>query len=77
MGVPELRRAILLIEDVDKHIGAMDRTLTQLLESGSLDGLKGVAVGGGACSSALCSPAARRRRAWRQWSTSSRALAWR
>ena len=35
---PSFDGAILLIEDVDKHIGAMDRTLTQLLESGSLDG---------------------------------------
>ena len=42
---PSFDGAILLIEDVDKHIGAMDRTLTQLLESGSLDGLRGVAVG--------------------------------
>ncbi len=42
---PSFDGAILLIEDVDKYIGAMDRTLTQLLESGCLDGLMGVAVG--------------------------------
>lgn len=42
---PSFDGTILLIEDVDKHIGAMDRTLTQLLESGCLDGLSGVAVG--------------------------------
>lgn len=32
------------MEDIDKGIGATDRTLTQLLESGHLDGIKGVAV---------------------------------
>lgn len=42
---PSFDGAILLIEDVDKHIGALDRTLTQLLESGCLEGLRGVAVG--------------------------------
>ncbi len=42
---PSFDGAILLIEDVDKHIGAMDRTLTQLRESGRLAGLRGVAVG--------------------------------
>ncbi|MBW3639127.1 MAG: LD-carboxypeptidase [Actinobacteria bacterium] len=42
---PSFDGAILLIEDVDKHIGAMDRSLTQLLESGCLDGVRGVAVG--------------------------------
>lgn len=35
----------MLIEEVDKYIGAMDRTLTQLLECGCLDGLRSVAVG--------------------------------
>ena len=34
-----------LIEDVDKPIGRIDRTLTQLLRSGCLDELSGVAVG--------------------------------
>jgi muramoyltetrapeptide carboxypeptidase len=42
---PSFDGAILLIEDVDKGIGATDRTLTQLLESGCLDGVRGVAVG--------------------------------
>ncbi|CAA9491693.1 MAG: Muramoyltetrapeptide carboxypeptidase [uncultured Solirubrobacteraceae bacterium] len=42
---PSFDGAILLIEDVDKYIGAMDRTLTQLLECGCLDGVRGVAVG--------------------------------
>ena len=42
---PSFDGAILLIEDVDKYIGSMDRTLTQLLESGCLDGLRAVAVG--------------------------------
>jgi muramoyltetrapeptide carboxypeptidase len=42
---PSFDGAILLIEDVDKHIGAIDRTLTQLLEAGCLDGVRGVAVG--------------------------------
>lgn len=42
---PSFDGAILLIEDVDKYIGAIDRTLTQLLEVGCLEGLRGVAVG--------------------------------
>ncbi len=42
---PSFDGAILLIEDVDKAIRATDRTLTQLLESECLDGIKGVAVG--------------------------------
>ncbi len=42
---PSFNGAILLIEDVDKYIGAIDRTLTQLLETGCLKGLRGVAVG--------------------------------
>ena len=42
---PSFAGAILLIEDVDKHIGRIDRTVTQLLKSGCLDGVKGVAVG--------------------------------
>lgn len=44
-GCPSFDGAILLIEDVDKGIGATDRTLTQLIESKSLARLKGVAVG--------------------------------
>ena len=42
---PSFAGAILLIEDVDKPIGRIDRTLTQLLRSECLDGVKGVAVG--------------------------------
>jgi muramoyltetrapeptide carboxypeptidase len=42
---PSFAGAILLIEDIDKFIGGIDRGLTQLLRSGVLDGLKGVAVG--------------------------------
>jgi len=42
---PSFDGAILLIEDVDKQIGRLDRALTQLLRSGLLDGVKGVAVG--------------------------------
>ena len=42
---PSFADAILLIEDIDKFIGGIDRGLTQLLRSGVLDGLKGVAVG--------------------------------
>ena len=42
---PSFAGAILLIEDVDKHIGRIDRTISQLLKSGCLDGVKGIAVG--------------------------------
>jgi muramoyltetrapeptide carboxypeptidase len=42
---PSFAGAILLIEDVDKYIGRIDRTITQLLKSGCLNGVKGVAVG--------------------------------
>jgi muramoyltetrapeptide carboxypeptidase len=42
---PSFAGAILLIEAVDLYIGQVDRTVTQLLKSGVLDGLKGVAVG--------------------------------
>ena len=42
---PSFGGALLLIECVDQYIGRIDRTLTQLLKSGRLDGLKGVAVG--------------------------------
>jgi hypothetical protein len=43
--MPKFCRAILLIEDVDKPIGRIDGTMTQLLKSGCLDGVKGVAIG--------------------------------
>jgi muramoyltetrapeptide carboxypeptidase len=42
---PTFAGAILLIEEVDKHIGRIDRAITQLLKSGRLDGVQGVAVG--------------------------------
>jgi muramoyltetrapeptide carboxypeptidase len=42
---PSFDGAILFIEDVDKQIGRLDRALTQLLRSGLLDGVQGVAVG--------------------------------
>ena len=42
---PSFDGAILLIEAIDTHIGQVDRTLTQLMRSGVLDGLEGVAVG--------------------------------
>lgn len=43
--LPNLDGAILLIEDVEKGIGHIDRNLTRLIKSGSLAGVKGVAVG--------------------------------
>ncbi len=42
---PSFTNAILLIEDVDKHIGHIDSALTQLLRSGVLDGVRGIAIG--------------------------------
>jgi len=42
---PNFAGAILLLEDIDKHIGFIDSTLTQLRRSGCLDGLKGIAIG--------------------------------
>ncbi len=43
--LPGLQGAILLIEDVDKGLGHVDRNLTRLLKSGALAGVAGVAVG--------------------------------
>ena len=45
-GLPDLTGAILLIEDL-RHvgIGQVDRNLTQLIRSGSLDGIAAVALG--------------------------------
>lgn len=43
--LPNLDGAILLIEDVEKGLGHIDRNLTRLIKSGSLLGVKGVAVG--------------------------------
>lgn len=42
---PSFDGAILLIEACDSAPGAMDRALTQLIKSGCLDGLRGVALG--------------------------------
>ncbi|MDQ6910021.1 MAG: LD-carboxypeptidase, partial [Actinomycetota bacterium] len=42
---PSFEGAILLIEAVDMHVGAIDRALTQLVRSGRLDGVRGVAIG--------------------------------
>ncbi|MFC1411694.1 LD-carboxypeptidase [Streptacidiphilus sp. N1-12] len=42
---PGFAGAILLIEDVDEDLYALDRLLTQLLRSGALDGVAGIALG--------------------------------
>jgi muramoyltetrapeptide carboxypeptidase len=42
---PSFSGAILLIEEIDKYIGYIDSSLTQLRRSGCLDGLKGIAIG--------------------------------
>jgi muramoyltetrapeptide carboxypeptidase len=42
---PTFEGAILLLEDVDEHPYAVDRMLTQLLRSGALDGVAGIALG--------------------------------
>jgi muramoyltetrapeptide carboxypeptidase len=43
--LPDLRGAILLLEEVDEPPYKVDRMLTHLRRSGALDGLAGVAVG--------------------------------
>lgn len=43
--LPSLKGAILLLEDVDKRLGFIDRQLTMLQNGGHLDGIVGVAVG--------------------------------
>jgi len=43
--LPDLSGAILLLEDVDKRLGHIDRQLTMLANAGHLDGIVGVAVG--------------------------------
>ncbi|WP_348981178.1 LD-carboxypeptidase [Azospirillum sp. TSH100] len=43
--LPRLAGAILLIEDVEKGLGHIDRHLTRLLKAGCLDGIRGIAVG--------------------------------
>jgi muramoyltetrapeptide carboxypeptidase len=44
-GLPSLRDAVVLIEEVDEAPYRIDRMLTQLRRSGALDGIAGVAVG--------------------------------
>jgi muramoyltetrapeptide carboxypeptidase len=44
-ALPRLDGAILLIEDINKWPGAIDRPLTMLRKAGHLDGLAGIAVG--------------------------------
>lgn len=43
--LPNLKGAILLIEDVEKGLGHIDRHLTRLLKAGYLNGILGIAVG--------------------------------
>lgn len=43
--LPSLEGAILLLEDVDKRLGFIDRQLTMLEKAGHLRGILGVAVG--------------------------------
>ncbi len=43
---PDLRGAILFLEDVDEYYYHIDRMLRALLRSGSLDGVKGLVLGG-------------------------------
>lgn len=44
-ALPDLDGAILLLEDVDKRLGFIDRQLTMLEKAGHLKGIRGVAVG--------------------------------
>ncbi len=43
--LPSLEGAIVLIEDVEKGLGHIDRNLTRLVKSGCLNGIRGIAVG--------------------------------
>lgn len=43
--LPSFEGAILLLEDVDKRLGHIDRQLTMLKNAGYLHGLQGVAIG--------------------------------
>ena len=43
--LPDLSDAILLIEDVEKGLGHIDRHLTRLIKTGSLDRIRGIALG--------------------------------
>ncbi|MFJ1707948.1 LD-carboxypeptidase [Kitasatospora sp. NPDC088346] len=42
---PSYAGTVLLLEDVDEHPYRLDRILTQLLRSGALDGVAGIALG--------------------------------
>jgi muramoyltetrapeptide carboxypeptidase len=44
-ALPSFEGAILLLEDVDKRLGFIDRQLTMLQNAGHLKGIRGVAVG--------------------------------
>ncbi len=44
-ALPSLKGAILLLEDVDKRLGFIDRQLTMLTNAGHLEGIVGIAVG--------------------------------
>lgn len=44
-ALPSLAGAILLVEDVEKGLGHVDRHLTRLVKSGCLRGVHGIAVG--------------------------------
>jgi muramoyltetrapeptide carboxypeptidase len=44
-ALPNLKGAILLLEDVDKRLGFIDRQLTMLQNAGHLKGIVGIAVG--------------------------------
>jgi muramoyltetrapeptide carboxypeptidase len=43
--LPSLKGAILLIEDIEKGLGHIDRNLTRLHRAGHLDGILGIAIG--------------------------------
>ncbi|GAA2240911.1 LD-carboxypeptidase [Kitasatospora cystarginea] len=42
---PSFAGTILLLEDVNEHLYRLDRVLTQLVRSGALDGVAGIALG--------------------------------
>ena len=44
-ALPSLEGAILLLEDIDKWLGHLDRVLTMLVNAGHLRGVRGIAVG--------------------------------
>ncbi len=45
MDIACLKGTILLIEDVEKGLGHVDRNLTRLLKCGVLNGVAGIAIG--------------------------------